>query len=65
MQEFGEYRYKMFENAGDWFPGKRANNCTECGDCLPRCPLNLEIPKLLFETHDLLWKGEEGKRRWA
>lgn len=65
MQEFGEYRYKMFENAGDWFPGKQANKCTECGDCLPRCPLDLEIPKLLFETHDLLWKGKEGKRRWA
>ena len=65
MVEYGKYRYKMFENAGDWFPGKRANNCTECGDCLPRCPLKLEIPSLLFESHALLWEGDEGKRRWA
>lgn len=64
MVEFGKYRYKMFENAGDWFPGNRSDKCTECGDCLPRCPLELEIPKLLFETHDLLWEGKEGKRRW-
>jgi len=65
MTEFGKYRYKMFENAGDWFPGKKGNKCTECGDCLPRCPLELEIPKLLLETHDLLWEGKEGKRRWS
>ena len=65
MEEYGKYRYKMFENAGDWYPGKRAEACTECGDCLPRCPLDLKIPKLLFETHDLLWEGEQGKRRWA
>ncbi len=65
MSEYGQYRYKMFENAGDWYPGKRANNCTECGDCLPRCPLHLEIPKLLFETHELLWEGVDGRRRWG
>lgn len=46
MVEFGKYRYKMFENAGHWFPGRKAIRCTDCGDCLPRCPENLDIPKL-------------------
>jgi predicted aldo/keto reductase-like oxidoreductase len=65
MAEYGQYRYKMFENAGDWYPGTRTNKCTKCGDCLPRCPLKLDIPKLLFETHDLLWEGVDGQRRWG
>lgn len=65
MLEYGQYRYKMFENAGDWYPGKRATSCTECGDCLPRCPLHLDIPKLLSEAHDLLWEGVDGRRRWT
>lgn len=62
MVAFGKYRYKMFENVGHWFPGTKANKCNECGDCLPRCPMKLNIPKLLFETHDVLFTGEEGKR---
>ena len=32
-------------------PGKL--RCTECGDCLPRCPERLEIPKLLREADEL------------
>jgi uncharacterized protein len=54
MTEFGRYRYRMFEHAGHWFPGQKASRCTECGDCLPRCPQQLNIPALLQDTHTRL-----------
>ncbi|MDG2989334.1 aldo/keto reductase [Candidatus Synechococcus calcipolaris G9] len=63
MQEFGEYRYRMFGQAGHWFPGQPAHTCTECGDCLPRCPSNLEIPRLLQDAHDRL-RGPQRRRLW-
>jgi predicted aldo/keto reductase-like oxidoreductase len=64
MNDFGQYRYRMLENAGHWFPGRKANNCTECGDCLPRCPEKLDIPRLLFNTHELL-NGAPRRRLWS
>jgi len=64
MVEFGKYRYKMFENADHWFGGRKAIYCTKCNECLPRCPEELNIPVLLFETHDMLYK-EEGKKKWS
>jgi uncharacterized protein len=54
MEDFGKYRYRMFENAGHWFPGRRGDRCTDCGDCLPRCPSQLNIPELLRDTHGRL-----------
>ena len=55
MEDYGKFRYNMFEGEGHWFPGNFASKCTECGDCLPRCPEKLEIPKLLFDTHKRLF----------
>lgn len=63
MQNYGEYRYQMLENAGHWFPGKKGNTCTDCGDCLPRCPEQLAIPDLLRDAHHRL-NGKPRRRLW-
>ena len=64
MTEYGKYRYQMFENAGHWFPGVKGNRCTQCGDCLPRCPEQLDIPTLLSDAHQSL-NGPPSRRLWG
>lgn len=38
-----------------WIKGvvEKARNCTECGECLPRCPYQLPIPELI--KRNLTW----------
>jgi predicted aldo/keto reductase-like oxidoreductase len=62
--EYGAFRYNLLDGDDDWFHGHTGHRCTECGECLPRCPENLDIPRLLFDAHDRL-KGKPGKRLWA
>lgn len=59
MEDYGKFRYNMLEENGHWFPGSFAFRCTECGDCLPRCPEKLNIPGLLFKTHRRLFNRWE------
>ncbi|MGK7944146.1 MAG: aldo/keto reductase [Microcystaceae cyanobacterium] len=63
MRSYGQYRYRMLENAGHWFTGKKGDKCTECGDCLPRCPQKLNIPRLLNDSHQRL-NGKPRRRLW-
>ncbi|MGC8669382.1 MAG: aldo/keto reductase [Chthonomonadales bacterium] len=74
MTDFGRFRYGLFARkdpdtgariggADHWFPGVQGDFCTNCGECLPRCPLHLPIPQLLAETHEMLG-GRAGKRLW-
>lgn len=64
MGAFCEERYGLVGQAGHWLPMVRGDACTRCGDCLPRCPRNLEIPALLQHTHGLL-QGPPRRRLWG
>ena len=64
MHAYGRYRYNMLNGSDDWFQGWTGDHCTECGECLPRCPEKLPIPRLLFDVHDTL-KSKPGRRLWG
>ncbi|MGQ9732419.1 MAG: aldo/keto reductase [Candidatus Zipacnadales bacterium] len=61
LVEWCKDRYKFMGNAGSWYPGVKADHCTECGDCEPRCPQGLPIIALLKALHEDLFEGERGR----
>ncbi|MEG3639405.1 aldo/keto reductase [Magnetococcus sp. PR-3] len=51
MTPFAQYRYGLMEPQSHWVPGAKGDTCSDCGDCLPRCPQQLDIPKLVRQAH--------------
>ena len=54
LNGFAKERYNLINRAGHWWETVDGSACNQCGDCLPRCPYNLQIPNLLEETHQKL-----------
>jgi len=64
MVPFGGERYSLIGRAGHWWEAIDASACRSCGECLPRCPLELPIPDLLADTHRLL-AAPPRRRLWG
>ncbi len=46
-----EWARKQYQNSK---PEKRADACTKCGECEPKCPNDIRIVKQLEDVHELL-----------
>jgi len=56
-QIYGQEEAKRFyTDIGNvrWAPGKNAEACIECGECLEKCPQNIPIIEQLKEAHRIL-----------
>ena len=62
--EYSQERYNLIGRAGHWFDTIDASACECCGECLPRCPHGLNIPKLLADTHTRLVAAPR-RRLWS
>jgi predicted aldo/keto reductase-like oxidoreductase len=47
-------RYYSMIGKVPWAPGKDATACVECGECLEKCPQNIEIIEQLKKAHEIL-----------
>lgn len=59
MKDFGVYRYNMFQEKGHWFPGNfpTKNNLKKVD--LTRCPTNIPLIDLIWETHEELYRPKQ------
>ena len=57
MVEYGKMRYNLLGNAGHWFPGNNASRIdhVDLSPALQHTPFATEIPRLLRETHEMLF----------
>jgi predicted aldo/keto reductase-like oxidoreductase len=52
LREWARGRYHKLETGYPWIPGKKADKCTECGECEPKCPNKIPIISQLKEACD-------------
>tara|TARA_B100000579_G_C22779258_1_gene828356 strand:+ start:245 stop:1381 length:1137 start_codon:yes stop_codon:yes gene_type:complete len=64
LYEYTKERYNLINRAGHWWETINASACNNCGECIPRCPNNLNIPELLKETHTKLL-DKPRRRLWS
>jgi len=53
IKNFAREQYKLIGKL-PWYEGKQASECTECGECEPKCPQKIPIINQLKETHNIL-----------
>jgi hypothetical protein len=53
ITDYAKGQYKDIGNV-DWYKGKKAEECIECGICEEKCPQKIEIRKQLKETASVL-----------
>lgn len=58
MKGFGQYRYNMFKDNDDWFPGVFPTEENLAKVDLSRCPKNIPLLEMLRETHLELFKAK-------
>ena len=46
----------MYNGPFGFTPDQRADSCIECGECLEKCPQNIEIPDWLKKAHEALYQ---------
>lgn len=58
MVEYGQMRYNLLGNGGHWFPGQNASNIHSANiqSALLQSPFKMDIPRMLEEAHQLLFK---------
>jgi uncharacterized protein len=49
----------LLQKSPFWEPINRGRDCSECGECMTRCPYELPIPDLIKEN--LRWLDEEAE----
>jgi predicted aldo/keto reductase-like oxidoreductase len=53
LKEYARGQYAAI-GSNQWLPGKRADACTECGDCETKCPQRIAIREQLKQCHRVL-----------
>lgn len=53
LKQYARSQYAQI-GQNQWLPGKRADACTECGDCEAKCPQHIAIREQLKQCHRVL-----------